>query len=218
MTAKCFNHEGLHQLCAGIAKPHDQYQTLSIHCYVICWRNYLDHLKIMNSAATVFEMCYTGFKTLHRKPQNAVPPRLTLQLRVARAIARLHATLDFPTPPFPDSTRSLLLTAPMRTSMNFWSGSSPLFLRQASLPGQPWHTSALPAWDCSGTTTTSMLRHTPPPSMTLLSSKEWMWIFHNDMTACDSVCSTVTFLSIHVAKTDFSETFQPRGSSSVTNN
>ena len=29
---------------------------------------------------------------------------------------------------------------------------------------------------------------------------------------------TVTFLSIHVAKTDFSETFRPRGSSSVTNN
>ena len=29
---------------------------------------------------------------------------------------------------------------------------------------------------------------------------------------------TVTFLSIHVAKIDFSETFQPRGSSSVTNN
>ena len=29
---------------------------------------------------------------------------------------------------------------------------------------------------------------------------------------------TDTFLSIHVAKTDFSETFQPQGSSSVTNN
>ena len=28
----------------------------------------------------------------------------------------------------------------------------------------------------------------------------------------------VTFLSVHVAKTDFSETFRPRGSSSVTNN
>ena len=29
---------------------------------------------------------------------------------------------------------------------------------------------------------------------------------------------TITFLSIHIAKTDFSETVRPRGSSSVTNN
>ena len=43
---------------------------------------------------------------------------------------------------------------------------------------------------------------------------------HNDVVEdhATALNCTITFLSIHVAKTDFSETFRPRGSSSVTNN
>ena len=49
----------------------------------------------------------------------------------------------------------------------------------------------------------------------------WPWInFVDDVVEAHATALnwTVTFLSIHVAKTDVSETFRPRGSSSVTNN
>ena len=75
-----------------------------------------------------------------------------------------------------------------------------------------------------------LMQNLPLPNLThgtmFYSGQLWVYNFGIHNTTNGDVVEahatvlncTVTFLSIHVAKTDFSETFRPRGSSSVTNN
>ena len=96
------------------------------------------------------------FKQLCNASRSSTP---TLKFFAARDRASRLVTVDLPTPPLPERTRSLCLTPESRSAITATSGSGPFGCAEAQICwfGQPWHASAFPAaslsvpGQCSGT-------------------------------------------------------------------